>query len=77
MDPLTVSQAAARRGVSRYTIHNWIRAGMPARRLGVYWVVEQVDLDLYRPRPAGNPAFGPGYHQKRLQGRPADHSINS
>lgn len=57
MPLLTVAQAAARRGVTRMSVHRWIRAGLPAVRIGSQWVIEPAALDAFQPRPPGNPAF--------------------
>src|SRR5438270_13437491 len=54
----SVSQAAARLGVSRVTIWRWIRAGdLPVRRLGHRTVrIRSQDLDAILAAPAARPA---------------------
>jgi excisionase family DNA binding protein len=52
---LTIAEAAALRGVSRWAIDRWIRGGLPAQRLGRERIIARSDLDAFTPQGAGNP----------------------
>ncbi len=57
MKLLSVAQVAKLKGVTRFTVHRWIKGDLPAVKVGNQLVIEQVDLDAFTPRPAGNPSF--------------------
>jgi excisionase family DNA binding protein len=53
---LSVSEAAAVRGVTRSQIHVYIRDGrLPASRLGNQYVIDPADLAKVKLRSAGRP----------------------
>ena len=52
---LTVSQAAAKRRVSRFTIDRWIRSGLKCHWIGPIRMIYAADLARWKPRPPGNP----------------------
>lgn len=60
MPQLTVIEAAARLGVSRYRIWQLVKAGrLPAVKLGRDWLIEDRDLELVAKRA------GPGRPRKQ------------
>jgi excisionase family DNA binding protein len=52
-DLMTIAQAAARRGVSKQAVNNWIKAGLPAQRFGNQYLITAADLARFIPRPRG------------------------
>ena len=55
---LTIAEAAAKRNVTRFSIHRWIKSGLRAKRLGNQFVIDSTDLRRFKPRKVGNPNFG-------------------
>ena len=54
---LSVSEAAARLGVSRVRVWQWIKEGrLKAERLGNAWAIRERDLAKFKPRPTGRPS---------------------
>gem|GEM_PF-4915361 len=47
---LTVNDAAVRAGVCTHTIRAWLRAGLPAQKIGRDWLIDPADLEAF-PRP--------------------------
>jgi hypothetical protein len=63
-DLLTVSQAAARKGVPDYVIRNAIRGGtLAADNDSGVWLIRVVDLDAWEGRTKGRP-------RQKKRGRP-------
>jgi hypothetical protein len=52
---ITIAQAAQLRGVTRHSIHRWIRAGLRHAWRGRVIVIDRNDLAAFVPRPPGNP----------------------
>jgi len=47
---LTVNQAAKHAGVCVNTMRAWLRAGLPAQKIGRDWLIDPADLEAF-PRP--------------------------
>ena len=53
---LSVKQAAAALGVNRQRVQQLIESKrLPAEKVGAYYVIREVDLDLVRERKVGRP----------------------
>ena len=52
---ITIPQAAARRKTTKYSVYRWIKNGLKSKRFGRDWLIDQKDLDAYRPRGVGRP----------------------
>jgi len=52
---LSVAEAAAKRGVTRFSIHRWIKSGLRHGRIGRQLVIDAGDLAAFTPRAVGNP----------------------
>jgi excisionase family DNA binding protein len=53
---LSVKQAAAALGVNRQRVQQLIEAKrLPAEKVGAYYVIREIDLELVRERKAGRP----------------------
>lgn len=60
MPDLTISEVAARLGITATRVRLLVRQGrIPARRFGRAWVIAETDLDQYQPRPQGRPGHQP------------------
>jgi excisionase family DNA binding protein len=53
---LSIPQAAARVGVSRIRVWQWVNdKRLPAVKLGNYWFIDESDLQSVRPLKRGRP----------------------
>lgn len=53
---LSVKQAAAALGVNRQRVQQLIESKrLPAQKVGAYYVIREIDLELVRERKAGRP----------------------
>ena len=53
---LSVKQAAAALGVNRQRVQQLIESKrLPAQKVGAYYVIREIDLELVRDRKAGRP----------------------
>jgi excisionase family DNA binding protein len=59
-DLLTPIEAAAELGLSLSRVHKLCRSGRLGFSVGGRYVIDRVELDLFKqiPRPVGNPNFG-------------------
>ena len=63
-EPITTAAAAERLGVTRRRVLQYIEEGrIRARKIGRDYLVDPESVDEFRPRPTGNPAFGPGFRR--------------
>ncbi|HYG10354.1 MAG TPA: helix-turn-helix domain-containing protein [Pyrinomonadaceae bacterium] len=54
---LSVKQAAAALGVNRQRVQQLIESKrLPAQKVGAYYVIREIDLELVRERKAGRPS---------------------
>ena len=47
---LSVDEIAAHLGVSKDTIYNWIKKGMPAHKIGKLWKFKASEVDQWAKR---------------------------
>jgi excisionase family DNA binding protein len=65
-DVITTTAAAERLGVTRRRVLQYIAEGrIRAHKMGRDYMVELASVEEFRPRPTGNPEFGPGYQRRR------------
>jgi len=63
-DPITTTAAAERLGVTRRRVLQYINEGrLRARKIGRDFLVDPESVDEFKPRPIGNPEFGPGFRR--------------
>lgn len=55
---LTVSEAAELKKTTRFSIHRWIKSGLPFKWVEGKRMIDKTDLVSFRPREVGNPTFG-------------------
>jgi hypothetical protein len=56
---LTVPEAAAQRGVTRFSIHRWLASGLPFEWVRGKRMIDSGRLAAFVPRSVGNPNFRP------------------
>lgn len=68
-DEITTTTAAERLGVTPRRVRQYIIEGrLRARKIGRDYLVDPESVEEFRPRPTGNPDFGPGYHRSPTGG---------
>jgi excisionase family DNA binding protein len=59
---ITTVEAGRRLGVTPQRIRQYIAEGrIRAQKVGRDYLVDAESVDEFRPRPTGNPNFGPGF----------------
>lgn len=63
-EPITTAVAAERLGVTIQRVRQYILDGrIQARKFGSVYMVDPESVAAFRPKPVGNPDFGPGYRR--------------
>ena len=63
---ITTTDAAERLGVTRRRVLQYIKEGrVRADKMGRDYMVDLESVEEFRPRPTGNPNFGPGFRDRR------------
>jgi excisionase family DNA binding protein len=53
-NPISITEAATRRGVARQTVLQWVRKGwLPAQRVGSQWIVDADTVANFKPPKPG------------------------
>ena len=55
---LTVAEVAAKKHTTKFSVHRWIKSGLPFRWMEGKRVIAADDLAKFTPRKVGNPNFG-------------------
>ncbi len=63
-DIITTAEAGRRLGVTAQRIRQYIAEGrILATKVGRDYLVEAASVEAFRPRPTGNPNFGPDFRR--------------